>query len=264
VSPVLLRLGSHTLYWYTALLAIGILSGASYVFWRSLGHGFRREHLTDASLWSLGIAVVGARLAYVIPNWEDYSGRSGALLGTWGGGLVFQGGLVAGTLALWFYANYRRLSFLRLADLAAPGVALAQALGWAGAHVHGAHYGRILRSPFSLWLPDLYGVYGPRVPTQLLASALGLTIFWGLHRLRKWRLSPGTLALLYFLVNGAGHFLLGFGRADSAACVGRLRVTQVADLLEALVAAALLVHCWLNGRRRTASRGHGTVEARGT
>jgi phosphatidylglycerol:prolipoprotein diacylglycerol transferase len=207
--------------------------------------------------------MVGARLAYVIPDWEEYPGSLAALVGDWGGGLVFQGGLIAGLVALWLYSRWRRLSFLRLADVAAPGVALAQSLGWLGAHAHGAHYGQILRSDFCLWLPDLYGVYGPRVPTQLLAAALGLTIFWGLHRLRRWRLFPGMLALLYLLSNGIGHFLLSFVRADSAVYVGRLRATQVADLIEATVAAAILVYRWLGTGTTRESRGRGTAEARG-
>jgi len=195
----------------------------------------------DGALWTLLGGLMGARAAYVIPNWSDYAGRPAALLSFWGGGLVFQGGLISGLFTLWLYSVWSGLSFIRLADLAAPAVSLAQGLGWIGALMHGAHYGLVVRFPYSLWLPDLYGVYGPRFPTQLLASALGFLLLVVLHRMSERDPQPGTLASLYLLGNGAGHFLLEFTRADEASYCGLLRATQIAALVEVMMACVLLL-----------------------
>jgi prolipoprotein diacylglyceryltransferase len=105
-----------------------------------------------------------------------------------------------------------------------------------------------MRSPLSVWLPDLYGIYGPRFPIQLWASLLGVLLFFVLHRLGERELQPGTLGLVYLLGNGAGHFLLEFTRADEAPYFGLLRVTQVAELAEILVAGALLLYVYLRSR----------------
>ncbi|MBM4431858.1 MAG: hypothetical protein FJ026_16150, partial [Chloroflexi bacterium] len=200
-------------------------------------------------------------LAYVLPNWADYADRPLALFRTWGGGLVFQGGLLGGVLALLVYSLYAELPFVRLADMAAPAVALAQGLGWVGALVHGAHYGIIQRSPISMWLPDIYGVYGPRFPTQLLAAMLGFFLFFTLHRLSSLKLQSGVTALLYLLGNGSGHFLLDFTRADDAPYVGLLRATQLAELAEVVIACVLLLYVW---QRYRARRGHTTMNPGGT
>jgi phosphatidylglycerol---prolipoprotein diacylglyceryl transferase len=252
MSPVLFRWSSYTVYWYSALIWLGIVLAIAYAQWQGRLRGYQHQQVLDAALWVLVGGLVGARLAYVLPNWQDYGGRVTAFLGLWGGGYSFQGGLFGGTLALWLYslrarplqrpAPYAGLSFPRLADLAAPAVALAQALGWAGAWVHGANYGLIMSSPFSMWLPDLYGVYGPRFPTQMLACAMSVFLFLGLHRLSRRHPPTGRLALLYLLGNGLGHFLLEFTRADDAPYWGLLRWTQVAALAEVGVAIVLLLY----------------------
>jgi phosphatidylglycerol:prolipoprotein diacylglycerol transferase len=270
MQPVLLRWHSFSLYWYTALMCLGILLAVGYAQWQgyrgTVPKNRRQDTLVlDAALWVLVGGLVGARLAYVIPNWVDYAGRPVALLSFWGGGLVFQGGLVGGTVGLLLYALWAELSFFHLVDLAAPAVALAQSLGWAGAHLHGANYGLVMRSDLSMWLPDLYGVYGPRFPTQMLASMFGLLLFFQLHEWRQRRLPPGTVALLYLLLNGLGHFFLEFTRADEAPYVGLLRVTQVAELLEVVFSGVLLWYVWrvARGKARPAHSSGGVLRETG-
>jgi len=250
-DPVLFRWSTHIVYWYSALLWLAIVLAIAYAQWRGRRLGYRHTQVLDGALWALVGGLLGARLAYVIPNWQDYGGRPSALLGLWGGGYTFQGGLLGGALGLWLYSLLVRLSFPRLADLAAPAVALAQALGWAGAWVHGANYGLVLSSPLSMWLPDLYGVYGPRFPTQMLACALGILLFLGLHRLSKFHLQPGLLALVYLVGNGLGHFLLEFTRADEAPYWGPLRWTQVAALAEVSLGVVLWFCLWRRHHTRT-------------
>ena len=244
MHPVLFRWGARLLYSYTALAWLGIVLAVGYVQWRGYRSGYRATEMLDAALWTLVGGLVGARLAYVWPNWADYAGRPLALLSFWGGGLVFQGGLIGGALALWLYALYAQLPFPQFVDMAAPAVALAQSLGWVGALMHGANYGLVLRSALSMWLPDLYGIYGPRFPTQLIASLLAFTLAFVLYHWswRSWR--PGVLGLLYLFGNGTSQFLLEFARADEAPHIGLLRMTQVAALGEALLAAALLLYFW--------------------
>jgi len=250
MAPVLFRWGGHTLYTYTALVGLGIVAAVAFAHWRARRAGHSGLIVPDSALWILAGGLIGARAAYVLPNWADYAGRPLAILSHWGGGLVFQGGLFGGTVALCLYSLYAQTPFLPLADRAAVSVALAQGVGWLGALVHGANYGVILRSPLSMWLPDLYGIYGPRFPTQLLASLLGFVLFYALYRLSLLRHRPGLLALLYLLGNGAGHFLLEFTRADQALYVGILRATQVAELAEVVLAGSLLLYGQLRHRAR--------------
>jgi phosphatidylglycerol:prolipoprotein diacylglycerol transferase len=250
MDPVLLRWGRFTLYSYTAFMALGIVIAVAFAHRRGRRAGHPDLVVLDGALWTLVGGLVGARAAYVVPNWADYAGQPTAILSLWGGGLVFQGGLFGGAVALWLYSRYVQRPFLPLADIAAIAVALAQGVAWVGALIHGAHYGVILRLPLSMWLPDLYGIHGPRFPTQLLASLLGLGLFYSLYRLSELRPRPGMVALVYLFGNGVGHFALEFTRADEAFYVGILRATQVAELAEAVLAAGLLLHMLLRHRSR--------------
>jgi phosphatidylglycerol:prolipoprotein diacylglycerol transferase len=264
MHPVLMRWGTQNLYSYSVALCVAVLLGTAYVLWRTRGVLPRDAmqatwadwSLLDGALWTLAAGFIGARLAYVGGNWQDYAGRPAALWQDWGGALVFQGGLLAGLLALWLYSFWSRRSFGRLVDAAAPAVALAQSIGWVGALLHGANYGVVMRSPFSLWLPDLYGVYGPRLPTQLLAALLGMGLFLGLHRLGRFRLVPGTIGLIYLFGNGLGHLMLEFTRADDAVFLCALRLTQWAELAQVVVASALMLRIWRRARTGQTRRRH--------
>lgn len=270
MHPVLMRWGMHSLPSYTTLMYVAILLGTAYALWRSRGalpqHPMQASWVNwsvlDGVLWTLAAGFVGARLAYVGCNWQDYAGRPAALWQQWGGGLVFQGGLLAGLLALWLYSFWSGRPFARLVDVAAPAVALAQSIGWVSALLHGANYGLVMRSPFSLWLPDLYGVYGPRLPTQLLAALLGMGLSFGLHRLSRFSLVPGMLGLIYLFSNGLGHLMLEFARADETVFLGALRLTQWAELAQVVVASAFMLRIWhrvrtgqTQGRHRNALEG---------
>ena len=131
MHPVLWRWGSHLIYSYSVLVGLGILLGTACAEWLGRRAGYRGLQVLDGALWALIGGLIGARAAYVVPNWGDYAGRPEALLQFWGGGLVFQGGLVGGIIALLLYSLYSGLPFFRVADLAVPGVALGQAMGWA-------------------------------------------------------------------------------------------------------------------------------------
>ena len=253
MHPVFLRWGSHVVYWYSALIWLGLLSALAYALWQAPRAGFRPSTVLDAALCLLAGGLLGARAAYVVPNWTDFGARPEALLGLWGGGYSFQGGLFGGALGLWLYALAAHHSFVSLADLAAPAVALAQCIGWAGAWAHGANYGLVVRSAFSMWLPDLYGVYGPRLPVQMLACLSSALIFLALHRLHRFRLPGGLVALIYLLANGMLHFVLEFMRADETMYVGPLRWTQLAELTESTLALAILLY--YRAKQRATSEG---------
>jgi phosphatidylglycerol:prolipoprotein diacylglycerol transferase len=242
MHPVFLRWGSHVVYWYSALIWLGLVSALGYALWQAPRAGFSRSTILDAALCLLAGGLLGARAAYVIPNWTDYGSRPEALLGFWGGGYSFQGGLFGGALGLWLYALVARQSFPGLADLASVALSLGQSIGWAGAWVHGANYGLVVRSTLSMWLPDLYGVYGPRIPVQMLACLLGMLISLRLHGLRRFRLPGGLVASVYLLCNGILHFVLEFMRADETLFVGPLRWTQVAELAEVMLALGILLY----------------------
>ena len=251
MRPILLQFGGITLLSYTVFLDLALLVGlwAAYRFarWYRLPYG----HVLDAALWGILAGLVGARLHFVLANWNYYAAKPGEIAQFWRGGVAFGGGLAAGAAACWLYSRIRRVSLWDILDPLAPALALASALGWVGNLLAGSAYGRPGRGFGYFFLPDIYGYIEYRFATQLAGALASLIVFvlawWALHR-RPWQ---GAAFAEYLVLTGASQFMLEFMRGDDTVVVGGLRLSQWLDIIAILAGLALLLV--LRRRRRAAS-----------
>jgi phosphatidylglycerol---prolipoprotein diacylglyceryl transferase len=132
----------------------------------------RRNDALDLALWVFLGGVGGSKLLFIIVNWRESMEAFGSALGDpmrfigfLGGGLVFYGGLIGASLAVWWFCRKRQLPFLRFADIIAPTVALGQAFGRLGCfstgccwgHMAGDHLSWAVRFPGPGVARDLFG-----------------------------------------------------------------------------------------------------------
>jgi len=132
----------------------------------------RRNDALDLALWVFLGGVGGSKLLFMIVNWRESLEAMGSafsdpmrFLGFLGGGLVFYGGLIGASLAVWWFCRKRQLPFLRFADIIAPTVALGQAFGRLGCfsagccwgHAAGPHLPWAVRFPGPGVARDLFG-----------------------------------------------------------------------------------------------------------
>lgn len=260
MSPILIRIGSHTVFSYTVALVVGMVVGMA-ICYRSA-----RERLPDpaivldAGFWALLGGILGGRAGYVLANWAYYVDHldrafNARVPRVCEGGLSWHGALIGGSaaVALW-YANRRRRDpsapgWRDLADVAAPGLALGGAFGWLGALLTGSAYGAEASGhmPPLSWLaadlPDLYGVEAVRFLTQPLMIVWSLALWgllWGLRR----RLLRGGAFALYLLLYALGDFAVTFLRGDGTWRRG-LWLWQWVAVVEMCVAAGLVVYVWI-------------------
>ncbi len=228
------------------LLATGVGLCAAYLYSRRIG--LAPAVLLDAALVAVVFGGVGARVYHVLTHWDYYSQNTDDITNLAQGGMGMRGALVLGLLALLLFAWIRRASFWKLADAGAVGLALAQSIGWYGAHLVGANYGVVSDAALVLPLgahtgaiiglaqdlPDVYGIVEPRVPVQLIAMAFFLILFLALVWM-GWRRHPdaGIVFLTYLIIAAAGGFALGYVRADETLDVNGWRIDQWVDLLVA-------------------------------
>jgi len=240
--PILFRAANMTLYSYSVCMALALLAGIGWALWAAPGRDIEQGDVLEGALLVLAAAVGGARLFETLGNWDYFRQSPGEIFRLWQGNFAFQGGLVAGVVALFLYSRWRRLSFWALAGVAAPGTALATAFGWLGALLHGANYGIVSSGALAIELPDLYGIAVPRFPTQLAGLAWSLILFAILALAWRRGVPARTLALLWLLLYAGGMFGLGFTRADETLYFGVLRIAQIFFLAEGMTAGiALLV-----------------------
>lgn len=208
--PVLLQFGSLGLRTFPLVLALAVLVGG-----RLTAAEFRRRGLepalaNDALMPVALLGLLGARLLYVLlfdPAWQ--LSHPADLVNLWNGGLAFQGALLAGLAALFWFARRRGLPFWRVADGAVPGVALGQAIGALGSFLNGSSYGIPTDLPWAVVFTDPRGQAPlgiPLHPTQLYEAVAGLLLFAALWIVRTRSQRDGRLVLLYL----AGVSALGF------------------------------------------------------
>jgi len=229
---------------YSALVMLGVVGGlsAAYFFLRVRSRrAASLPRFLDGALVVGAAGWLGARAYHVATHWDYYAARPEEIAQVGLGGLALRGAVIAGFIALAVYARARRLRLARLADAAAVGLCVGQAIGWAGALAQGANYGVVSDSRLALDLPDLYGLIEPRFPLQHAEIGLFVSLLVGLLWIAIRQPRAGTLFLVYLLIASAAHFALGFQRGDETLFVGNWRIDQVIDAALAVSALALLL-----------------------
>src|SRR5437588_10361656 len=105
-----------------------------------------RKGIRDEQVYSLLTraaigAIVGARVAYVINHASDYS-SVWEVLKVWHGGISLLGGFVGAILLALPKMRSERLSFWKIMDAAAPGMALGVIIGRIGDLIVADHLGK--------------------------------------------------------------------------------------------------------------------------
>lgn len=251
MHPILLRIGNLTLHSYGLMLAIGCALG----IWRAARNS-HRAGITETQTLDVGILVVlvgliGARLTYTALNWREYIVDPLGILYVWDGGLTFFGGLALGGIAGLIWALRARVSVRRLADLAAPTVALSYGIARIGCFLNGCCYGVACSLPWAVRFHADGGdvLTPPSHPVQLYASALSLLIFAFLVWLERRGLRPGRLFAIWLILSSLERLTLeNFRRGVTAETIwGPVTQAQVVSLMLMMAGLALYV---VLGRRR--------------
>lgn len=122
-------------------IALGYFVGSVVLARRARKRGFDEEHAWNAALWGMVGAIVGARVAYVAGHADQFPNFI-EIFQVWKGGISLVGGLIGGIGAGYLYVRWKRLSFLELMDLAAPGLGIGIVFGRIGDLMIGDHLGR--------------------------------------------------------------------------------------------------------------------------
>ncbi len=250
IDPVLLRIGHFAIRWYGVMIALGVLAALQVALSEARRKGIPEDHIYSGSAWAILGGLLGARLFHVVDNWSYYATRPGEILTLQQSGLAVYGAIFGGVIAVLVFAIWRRLSFWRLADTAAFGVPLGQAIGRVGCLINGCNYGLPTTLPWGVvWtspeamVPATGVAYHPAQAYDLLWALAVFGLLWGLRA--RFRVD-GQAFLAYIALYSAGRFWISFLREDNLVLLG-LRQAQAIALLSLVVAVPLII--WLNRRR---------------
>ncbi|HET6174771.1 MAG TPA: prolipoprotein diacylglyceryl transferase, partial [Gaiellales bacterium] len=252
-DPFIFHLGGLAPRWYGVLLAAGILI-AILVTRRQLALRGRDPAIAgEVALWAVPFGVVGARLYHVVTDWSAFSGHLSDIPLIQKGGLGIYGAILGGALGAAIATRRAGVPLLVILDCAAPGTALAQALGRFGNYANQELFGGPTNLPWGLEIdpqhrPAQYLNDKTFQPTFLYESIWDLIVMVILLRVAKrWRRQvPGYILALYLALYSFGRFFVEGLRVDPAHEIGPFRLNQV--VAAAVFAVALAVLIRLRGR----------------
>lgn len=249
LDRVALEFGPFTIYWYGVIIVFGAILGYIIATKEAKKRGLPKDIFADLLIFALPISIICARFYYVIFRWEYYGNHPEKIIAVWEGGLAIHGGLIGAVVTAIVFARVKKVSFWKLADVAAPSIILGQAIGrWGNFMNQEAHGGPVTREFLeSLFLPEfiinqmyIEGVYYH--PTFLYESLWNLLGFALLLYLRRVNLRRGELFLTYVIWYSVGRFFIEGLRTDSLMIADILRAAQVMSLLLIVLAVALLIY----------------------
>ncbi|MEI3611806.1 prolipoprotein diacylglyceryl transferase [Pseudogracilibacillus sp. SO30301A] len=251
LNRVFLQVGPISIYWYGVIIASGLFLGLYLATKEADRLGLKKDLITDLIVFAAPIAIIFARIYYVIFEWENYRGASFiSLIAVWEGGIAIHGALIGAVLTAIVYARVKDVSFWQLADIVAPSLILGQAIGrWGNFMNQEAHGGPISEAAyqnFHQYLPDfimnqmcINGVLYH--PTFLYESFWNILVFIGLLLLRKYNPLRGEIFLSYIIMYSIGRIFIEGMRTDSL-FLGPIKQAQLFSLLLIIGAIILIIY----------------------
>lgn len=257
-----IQIGPLNLRFYGIIIMFGALM-ATLLAQRLLR---RKKHdpdiVWDGLIWALIFGIIGARLYHVFTpsisagGWQqtlNYLRNPVSILTTWEGGLGMPGALIGGALGLYIFARRNKISLALILDVAAPGVALAQAIGRWGNFVNQELYGPPTDLPWGIFIEPVYrlnttwnGVplsqfeyFHPLFLYESIWNLANMFFLLWLMRRFEGRLKDGDVFFAYLVVYPLGRFMLEFIRLDYVPLFA-INLNQLVMLIVALVSGAAL------------------------
>ena len=219
MHPILFQFGSITIYAYGFFIVLGfvtavVLAGLKI---RKSNIGISFENIVDLFFYTVLSAFIGARLLFVLINFDAYRQHPMQIFKIWEGGLVFYGGLILAVIVSFGYLRWRRLPIWKLADLISPLIALGLSFGRMGCFLAGCCYGSETSLPWAVVFknPDSSARLNvPLHPTQLYDAVNGLALFFFLNWMEKRKSFEGQIFWLFLFLYSVTRFFIEFYRGD--------------------------------------------------
>lgn len=248
MNRVAIDLGFIQIYWYSIMIAVALLFGLVVILREAKKKDISEDFFINLIFYGVILAIIGARLYYVIFNWEYYADHFIEIFEIWNGGLAIHGGMIAGGLFVIFYSKKNRFNVMKVIDIIVVGLIIGQAIGRWGNFFNQEAYGGVVSLEFLKALPiPSFIVEGMKIggsyhhPTFLYESIWCFIGFIGLLFVRRIRyIHVGQITAIYMMWYGLGRLIIEGLRTDSL-MLGNFKVAQIVSILMILVGAIMFI-----------------------
>ncbi|HEY4717209.1 MAG TPA: prolipoprotein diacylglyceryl transferase [bacterium] len=222
MHPVIFTLFGIPFYTYGLTTALGFGIALAYILLEAKQKQIKSEIILDMAFWLIIASIAGARILFIIVEWDYYKTRPLNILKIWEGGLVFYGGIIAAATTAMLYLKFKKQPVLTVADILAPALLLGETIGRWGCFFAGCCYGKPTSLTWGIEMPNLVGkpwvikgLLGVTLhPTQIYSSVAALLIFIVIQLLKKKKHFEGYLTLWTFILYSLSRFIIEFFRGD--------------------------------------------------
>lgn len=242
--PSSFNIGSLTVHFYGIISALAYFLGILITCLIAKKRGFKTDDIITLACYVIPLAIIGARIYYVLFRLELYS-NFWDVFKIWEGGLAFYGGMIGGALGVGLYCLIHKKNFFALIDLIAVSMILAQGVGRWGNFFNQEAYGYAVNDAKWQWFP--FAVYIDSLAEWHLATffyesmwnfatfAVLITLLYKVNFK-----SNGMIAAYYLVLYGTGRFFIEGLRTDSL-YLGPMRVSQVLSAVFVVAGLAYII-----------------------
>lgn len=257
---------------YGVIIGIGVICGVLMAAHVSKKENMDPDMIWDFAIYAIIFSIIGARIYYVVFEWDMYKDNLLDVFNLRNGGLAIYGAVIAAFLTLFIYTRIKKQSFLQMVDVCVPGLILGQAIGRWGNFTNREVFGGYTNNLLAMRLP-VDAVRARDITEQLRAHIIAVNgvdyiqvhptflyeSLWNLlilclmllyHRHKKFN---GETWLLYLGGYGIGRFWIEAIRTDQLYLTGTS--VPVSQFVAAFcVVAAVLVDVAVRIRIRISAR----------
>ena len=241
----------YDIKFYGVMLFFALVVGVAVCFFVAKKH-FKSEIDLNLLLDFLPIlvlsAILGARVYYVLFNFEYFSRHLIEIPAVWHGGISIHGAILGGILAGIFYCRKHNISFLSYSDVISFGLVIGQAIGRWGNFFNSEAFGLPTELPWKLYIapkfrPLDYYQFDFFHPTFLYESLWDILVFVILYKIiLKFRSDKkGVIFFSYLILYSIGRFFIENLRIDSIFSIANLPLAQVVSILTFLAGVVGLI-----------------------
>ncbi|MDE2802186.1 MAG: prolipoprotein diacylglyceryl transferase [Chloroflexota bacterium] len=139
IDPNIFEAGGIILSWHGLFSVIAVAVAVWLTTKLAPRNGISADDVLSVAVWAIIGGVIGARLLHIIDKLDYYTANPLDIFAIWSGGIAVWGGVLGGLLGGWVYASRAGIVRGRLADVTAPGLLLAMAIGRIGDIINGEH-----------------------------------------------------------------------------------------------------------------------------
>lgn len=234
---------------YGVIIGIGVLAGILIAVRQAKVTGQDPDMYWDFAIYAVIFSIIGARIYYVIFEWDMYKDDLLSILNIRQGGLAIYGGVIAAFATLFIYAKVKKQNALLMADTGVVGLILGQVIGRWGNFTNREVFGEYTDSLLAMRLPieavrqsDISESIAAHItegmnyiqvhPTFLYESLWNLCLLIIVLIYWKHKKFEGEIALLYLGGYGLGRAWIEGIRTDQLFIPGtQVPVSQVLAII---------------------------------